>query len=159
MTPRSGWLRARIALSLIELLVLLGIVGVLAGLSTPLYVGWRANSLNAEATRSVEQFIATTRADAKRRGIAICVIAEAGADTMVARELQVNACTGSVLRTRQLPNGGSFADAVDIRILSALGTQAGFEVDSFDVVTGRGPFNRSVRISVIPPLAKTAVDR
>lgn len=139
-----------LGLTIVELLIVIAIVGIVAGLSAPTYVGWRADSRNAEAVRAVEQAIAVARAEAKRRASSVTVAFERDATV-------VSGPIGDVT----IPNGGFIvADAdVNLGFNGVLGVQTDFEVLSFGVRTGSGLFERTATVSVIPPLGKTAVVR
>jgi prepilin-type N-terminal cleavage/methylation domain-containing protein len=68
-------------MTLVELLIVLAMVGVLAALSTPLYVAWRADTQVQEAAVRFARDVDATRHLAKRTGIARTVAATGGATT------------------------------------------------------------------------------
>ena len=139
-----------VGFTLIELLLVISVVGILGAISTPLYVGWRADSLNAEAVRFVEQAVATGRVDAKRRATDVQFSITNGLSTLV-----------STNGTMTIPNGGTIVvnAPAQVQFSGALGIQQPYGVVSFGVRTGTGVFERTATVTVIPPLGKTAVTR
>ena len=144
--------RHRAGFSIIELLVVVVVIGIIAAISTPLYVGWRADASNQEATRVVTQRITTARAEAKRSGGTVTVRMTNGSNTILVNGAPI-----------ALPNGATLdlveGQSLDLVFEAVTGTQADFETVEFDVTTGSGAFERTARVSVVPPLAKVGVVR
>lgn len=141
----------RAGFTMLELLVIVGIVGILVGIGTPLYVDWRANTLNREAVRTVETAIAASRVEAKRQDTTLSIRFTNDATSFVERGI-----------TRTLPNGGRLSvtsGPLDLSFSPPFGSQSPSSVVSIGVTTGTGPFARTSTISVIPPLGHTAVAR
>jgi len=59
--------------SLLEFLIVLGILGFLLALATPNYLRWRAQAQLDEAARSLAWTLQQARADAKRTNATRCV--------------------------------------------------------------------------------------
>jgi len=136
---------------MLELLVAIGIIGVIVGMGTPLYVDWRANALNAEAVRMVQNAIATSRVEAKRTGVATTVVFTDEKSTLVDRGT-----------TKTLPHGGTIevsTSPLTLTFVPPFGGQSPADLVESDVTTGSGPFARTARLTVIPPLGNTAVSR
>jgi len=138
--------------SILELLVVIVVIGIIAAISTPLYVGWRADSANQEAARVVNQRITTARAEAKRAGATVTVRLSNGSNTLLVNAAEV-----------PLPHAATFdllgEPTLDLVFEAVTGTQATFAVVEFDVTTGTGAFERTARLSVVPPLGKVGVVR
>lgn len=141
----------RLGVSILELVIVIAIIGIIAALGTPLYVGWRADSLNREAVSVVQQRITVARTDAKRTGSAVAV--------QLADDATVLQVGGTSI---PLPNGGRIdtgGATVTITFEALAGSQSPFQTVAFDVVTGSGAFERSATVNVVPPLGKVGVVR
>ena len=143
VTKRKG-------LSVLELILVVAMASILAAISAPLYVGWRADSLNAEAARFVERSIAIARADAKRRAVDVTLVYSNDA-TLIP----------TVNGAAPIPNGGRIVVPADrtVSFDGAFGAQTPFGLVEIGVRTGTGAFERTATVTLIPPLGKTAVSR
>ena len=139
-------LRAQAGFTLLELLLVIAIVGILASLGVSLYVGWRAGSLNHAAVAGAERAVAEAQQTAKRLSQDVSITFTKGSGTIT---------VGT--RTYQLPRGARADDDVSVTFSGIMGVQSPFQTQTVKFTTGSGALERTSTLSIIPPLALTAV--
>ena len=147
--------------TLVELLLVLGVVAIIAAIGAATFVGWRADSLHREVTALIERAIVETREESRRQSRGLQLIVDADDASVIRRVTAVD--NTDVLREWTLPgganlvplNGGQATIAFD----GLVGAQAPYAVVVWRVQSGRGPLQRTSDVSVVPPLAVTAVQR
>ena len=158
--PPVRSLRARDhGVSLLELLIVIAVIGVIAGIATPTYLGWRADTRHSETVARLERELAAGRSDAKRRGVSIEFVLADGAQV-------VEIIEGDGVRNRsfQLPHGGSLVvnpvgEAITLAYRGAVAVQDPYRPVRFGLRTGSGLLTRTSTFTVLPPLGVTGVRR
>ena len=145
--------------TLVELLFVVGIVGILASIGVATFVGWRADSLHGEVTALVERAIADTRGESRRRSMDLRLAI--GSTEPVTLRLEA-VSDNSLQRTWTMPANVRVAPEIagDVIVFDGLvGTQDPYEVVVWIVESGAGALERSSAVSVVPPLGTTTVQR
>lgn len=146
--------------SLLEVLIVLAIIGGLAGIGVMNYVGWRNNSVVRDAATQIAQDIERVRSDAKRLNTTRQLFAASG------NSYQIRDGNNTVLSTRSLPAGAQIAQvaqdtsaqaSISLAFTAPYGTQS-TAASWYDIVV-RSVSNASTTrtVRVIGPLGKVII--
>lgn len=146
--------------SLVEILIVIAVVGVIAGVGSLSYVNWRNNSVVSDAVRQITQDIERARSDAKRLNATRRFFASTGTS------YQIRDGNDAVLNTRILPQGAQIAQvtqdtssqtSISLSFAAPYGTQSTAAAWYDIVVRSVSNTNLTRTVRVIGPLGKVIV--
>jgi prepilin-type N-terminal cleavage/methylation domain-containing protein len=134
--------------TILELLVVVALLALLSTVLTPSYRSWRANVMNAEVVETVKEALASARLHARRTGTPVTLTLQNG-------DAHVTIPRGRV----DLPHNAVLVmpSPVVVAFEGSVGAMRPFEVVRVGVRTGSGSLERVRTVTLIPPLAVTAV--
>jgi len=145
-------MQRRGGMTMLELLLVFAVIAIVTAIATPNYLAWRADATNREVVALIERTLSDARQDSKRTSSDVIVAFTDGANRFVVGGRSISLPNGSRIETED-------GDPVSVTFRGLMGVQEPFEPVRIDVVTGGGLLERTAAVTIIPPLAKTAMTR